>query len=128
MSMIIMQAPSGASEALRHAVELVNRDLDGILAKLDTGEQNRLWEEWRLFSTTQIEGRGREAQLIVGAEIPEGVRESLRDLDARVAQHLHSLNRGDRRQFWMLMRGAAEEQAEPAKQPKARFGGGSQAG
>lgn len=120
--MITMRTPDGASEALRHAVDLVNRDLEGILGKLDTHEQNRFWEEWKLFSNTQIEGRGREAQLIVGAEIPEGVRDGLRELDARVAQHLHPLNRGDRRHFWVLMRDLAEEQQEETKHPKARLG------
>jgi hypothetical protein len=37
--MVTLRAPDGASDDFQHAVDLFNRDLDGILAGLDPKQQ-----------------------------------------------------------------------------------------
>jgi hypothetical protein len=121
--MITLSAPSGASEALRHAVELVNRDLDGVLEKLDTKHQNLFWSDLGEYAQKQIAHEDRNAKLVAGDEVPELVRESLRDMDQKITTHVRNLSGPDRSHFWQMLNQAAERQAADTKSPKARFGG-----
>ncbi len=61
--MILVTAPEGKSEALRHAVELTNCDLDGLLDGLSTTEQNQFWSNLHGYALAEKQGRGRSAHL-----------------------------------------------------------------
>jgi hypothetical protein len=121
--MITISAPARASENLRHAIELLNHDLD-VQKNLDTHQQNQLWTELRQYAQSQMEGRGRNAPLIVSERISDAVRDILADLDRRMADHLHRLEERDHYEFWQLLHGVAEQQEQDTKSPKARHGGG----
>ena len=62
--MITLSAPSGASEPLAHAIELVNRDLDGLLDHLDTKQQNEFWANLHQFALAETRGEDRSARLM----------------------------------------------------------------
>lgn len=123
--MVTFRAPSGVSEELRHAVELVNRDLDGLLDELDTHEQGEFWSNLHQYAQAQTEGKGRRARLVASpGKVGEAVREALEMADGKIAAHLESVDRADCERFWQMLYEAAEEQAHETKHPKARHGGG----
>ena len=126
--MVTFRAPSGASEQLAHAIELVNRDLDGLIDHLDLKRQNEFWTELHQFALAETQGKGRNAHLIVAEHINPKVREALELFDEKVATHLAGASRADREQFWRMLHDVSEEQARESKQPKAKHGGGAYAG
>jgi hypothetical protein len=121
--MVNMSAPSGASEALRHAVDLTNRNLDGLLEKLSTGEQHAFWTDLRHYALAEMRHEGRNARLIASEHLNEPVREALEMIDAKIAQHLENASPADTAQFWELLHSAADIQEGATRQPKARHGG-----
>jgi len=116
-------APSGASGPLVHALELSGREIDNILKKLDTSDQNLFWSEVQRFAAAQI-GHKASVPLVAGEHIPELVRQALRDLETQLAKARHGLTVADRDPFWETLRDAAAEQAGEAR-PKVRAGGGT---
>ena len=122
--MITLSAPSGASEPLAHAIELVNRDLDGLLDHLDTKQQNEFWTNLHQFSLKETEGAGRDAHLIAADRVNTSVREALEMADEKFATHLRNVSKEDRDQFWRMLHEVAEQQIRDTKHPKARHGGG----
>jgi hypothetical protein len=124
--MTILQAPSSASEKLAHAVELINRDLDGILERLETKQQNEFWRILRGFALAETRGEGRDAGLIAAERVNASVREALQMADEKIAAHLEGARLEERAQFWQMLHDAAEQEAESTKQPKARHGGGGE--
>jgi hypothetical protein len=123
--MITLRAPSGASEQLAHAVELFNRDLDGILANLDTKQQNEFWMNLHGFALAETRGAERNAQLIADDRVNASVREALEMVDEKIAKHVAKLGNRDRERFWQMLHDASEQEQEATKSPKARHGGGS---
>jgi len=117
-------APSGASEPLRHAVEMTDRDVDELLTKLDTSDQNLFWGEVERYAASQI-GQRANVPLAAGEHIPELVREALRDVEMRMLKHFRGVSAADRDQFWRTLQNAAGEQAAQTRRPKARAGGGT---
>src|SRR4051794_4923274 len=83
--MITLRAPSGASEQLAHAIELVNRDFDGFLDHLDTKQQNEFWGNLHQFALAETRGEGRNAGLIADDRVNTAVRESLQMADEKFA-------------------------------------------
>jgi hypothetical protein len=124
--MIILRAPSGASEQLAHAIELVNRDLDGSLDHLDTEQQNEFWTNLHQFALGETRREGRNAHLIAAERVNSAVRVALEIADEKIALHLANMGKEDREQFWRMLHEAAEQQARDTKQPKARHGGGGE--
>jgi hypothetical protein len=122
--MITLRAPSGASEQLAHAIELVNRDFDGFLDHLDTRQQNEFWENLHQFALAETRGEGRNAGLIADDRVNKAVREALQMADEKFAVHLAGVGKQDREQFWRMVHEAAEQQIRDTKHPKARHGGG----
>ena len=122
--MLTLRAPSGASEELAHAIELVNRDLDGSLDHLDTKQQNEFWTNLHQFALAEARGEGRNARLIAAEHVNTSVREALQMTDEKFALHLANVNQNDRNQFWRMLHEAAEQQIRDTKHPKARHGGG----
>ena len=94
--MIILRAPSGASEQLSHAIELVNRDLDGSLDHLDTEQQNEFWTNLHQFALGETRGDGRNARLIAAERVNTAVREALEMTDEKIALHLANVGTDDR--------------------------------
>jgi hypothetical protein len=121
--MVTFRAPSGASEQLAHAIELVNRDLDGLLDHLDLKRQNEFWTDLHQFALAETQGKGRNAHLIAAEHINPKVREALELFDEKVETHLASATPADREQFWQMLHDVSEEQARESKQPKAKHGG-----
>lgn len=117
-------APSGASEPLAHMVEIADRDLDELLKKLDTSDQNLFWSEVERYAASQI-GHRANVPLVAGEHIPELVREALRDMEMRLLKHLRGVSAADRDQFWRTLQNTAVEQAAQTRRPKARAGGGT---
>ena len=124
--MITLRAPSGASEQLAHAIELVNRDLDGSLDHLDTEQQNEFWTNLHQFALAETRGEGRNARLIAAERVNTAVREALEMTDEKIALHLAKVGKDDRERFWRMLHEAAEQQIRDTKSPKARHGGGGQ--
>ena len=124
--MLTLRAPSGASEELAHAIELVNRDLDGSLDHLDTKQQNEFWTNLHQFALAETRGEGRNARLIAAEHVNTSVREALQMTDEKLALHLAKVNQNDRDQFWRMLHQAAEQQIRDTKHPKARHGGGGE--
>jgi hypothetical protein len=122
--MIILRAPSGASEQLAHVIELVNRDLDGSLDHLDTEQQNEFWTNLHQFALAETRGEGRNARLIAAERVNSAVREALEMTDEKIALHLANVGKDDHDQFWRMLHDASEQQIRDTKQPKARHGGG----
>ena len=122
--MITLRAPSGASEQLAHAIELVNRDLDGSLDHLDTEQQNEFWTNLHQFALAETRGDGRNARLIAAERVNTAVREALEMADEKIALHLANVGKKDRDQFWRMLHEAAEQQIRDTKHPKARHGRG----
>jgi hypothetical protein len=123
--MITLRAPTDVSEALRHAIELVNRDLDEFLDDLDRNQQNQFWSNLHQYALAQTQHKGRDAHLIAAPEVDEGVREALEMADERITDHLESLARADAERFWQVLHEASEEQAHAMpERPKGRHGGG----
>jgi hypothetical protein len=122
--MIILSAPSGASEQLAHAIELVNRDLDALLSHLDTRQQNEFWTDLHQFALAETRGEGRNAELISADHVNTSVREALQMTDEKIAAHLANASKDDRARFWQMLHDAAEQQVNDTKHPKARHGGG----
>ena len=124
--MLTLRAPSGASEQLAHAIELVNRDFDGSLDHLDTEQQNEFWTNLHQFALAETRGEGRNAHLIAAERVNSAVREALEMADEKIALHLAKMGKEDREQFWRMLHDAAEQQVRGTKQPKARHGGGGE--
>ncbi len=124
--MNILQAASGASEPLAHAIELINRDLDGLIDRLDTHRQNEFWTELRQYALMQTQNPEKRGNLIVADHVNAAVRESLQMADEKLTTHLRDLPDGDRARVWQVLHDAAEEQIRQTKHPKARHGGGGQ--
>jgi hypothetical protein len=122
--MITLSAPSGASEPLAHAIELVNRDLDGVLEHLDTEQQIEFWTNLHQFALAETRGEGRTAHLIAAERVNTAVREALAMADEKFALHLVTTSKEDRDRFWRMLHEAAEQQIRDTKSPKARHGGG----
>jgi hypothetical protein len=124
--MITFRAPSGASQRLAHAIELVNRDLDGSLDHLDTKQQNEFWRNLHQFALGETRGEGPNARLISAEHVNASVRKALEMFDEKVALHMAGAGKEDRAQFWRMLHDAAEQQIQDTKQPKARHGGGGE--
>jgi hypothetical protein len=124
--MITLRAPSGASEQLAHAIELVNRDLDGSLDHLDTEQQYEFWTNLHQFALGETRGEGRNARLIAAERVNAAVREALEMADEKIALHLANVGKDDGEQFWRMLHEAAELQIRDTKQQKARHGGGGE--
>lgn len=123
--MITLRAPDGASEQLAHAVELFNRDLDGILANLDTKQQNEFWMNLHGFALAQLRGAEQSAQLIADDRVNATVRDTLQMVDEKIANHTGRLGKRDGERFCQMLRDAGERELEATKSPKARHGGGA---
>lgn len=121
--MITLRVPDGASGQLAHVVELFNRDLDGLLANLDTKQQHEFWTNLHQFALAETEGRGRNAGLIASEHVNPAVREALEMADEKLEKHLIRMEPRDREQFWQMVHDSTEQQARDTKQPKARHGG-----
>jgi hypothetical protein len=124
--MITLRAPAGASQQIAHAIELVNRDLDGSLDHLDTKQQHEFWTNLHQFALGETRGEGRNARLIAAERMNTSVREALEMFDEKVALHLAGASGDDRAQFWRMLHDVAEQQIRDTKQPKARHGGGGE--
>ena len=124
--MITLRAPSGASEQLAHAIELINRDLDGSLDHLNTRQQNEFWTNLHQYALAEMRGEGRNAGLIADEQVNTAVRDALQMLDEKVALHLANAGKDDRDHFWRMLHEAAEQQIRDTKHPKARHGGGGE--
>jgi hypothetical protein len=124
--MITLRAPSGASQQLAHAVELFNRDLNGILDKFDTKQQNEFWTNLHGFALSETRGESRNAALIADDRVNTAVREALQLADEKIAGRLHNAGKQDRAEFWQMLHDAAEREVEATKHPKARHGGSGQ--
>lgn len=125
--MLILRAPSGASEPFAHAIELINRDLDGLLEGLDTHRQNEFWTDLRGYALKQSEDPASNTRLIASDHVNTAVREALEMADEKISTHLRALpNHEDRARIWQMLHQAAEQQIEDTKHPKARHGGGGQ--
>jgi len=124
--MIIVRAPSGASEQLAHAIELVNRDLDGSLDHLDTKQQNEFWTNLHGFALAETRGEGLNAGLIAAEHVNADVREALQLADEKIALHLAHVGKDDSNRFWRMIHEAAEQEIRDTKHPKARHGGGGE--
>jgi hypothetical protein len=120
----ILRAPSGASEELRHAVELVNRDLEGFFDDLDRHQQSQFWANLHQYALAQTQHKGRSAHLIASPEIDEAVREALEMADERLTDHLERVTGPDQERFWQILHETAEEQAHETPQSRGRPGGG----
>jgi len=123
--MITLRTPDGASQQLAHAVELFNRDLDGILSSLDTKQQNEFWMNLHGYALAEMSGSVQNAQLIADDRVNQEVRVSLQMADEKIAKHAAHLGRRDRERFWEMLRAAGERELEATKSPKARHGGGN---
>lgn len=125
--MIILRASSGASEPLAHAIELIDRDLEGLLEGLDTHRQNEFWTDLHRYALTQIQGQqGNDARLIVSDHVNRAVRQALETADENIVTHLRDTDAGSRARFWQMLHDVAEQQIQDTKHPKARHGGGGQ--
>ncbi len=121
--MITLSAPSGASEALRHAVDLVNRDLENLLEDLDTHQQFQFWSNLHQYALAQTEGKGQRAHLIASAErVDAAAREALELADEKLTEHLEPLSRPDCERFWRMLHSTAEEQVEMTGHTRMRPG------
>jgi hypothetical protein len=122
--MVTFRAPSGASEGLRHAVELVNRDLNGLLDALDTRQQGQFWDNLHGYALMHAEHKKRSAHLIASAaKVDHGAREALELADEKIAKHLEGLSGIERDGFWRMLHEFAAQQEEATRHPKARHGG-----
>lgn len=124
--MITLRAPSGASQELAHAIELVNRDLGDLLAELDTEQQNEFWSNLHQFALAETHKGGRKARLIAAGRVNTEVREALQLLDDKIASHLAGAGTSDRQAFWRMVHDVSEQQARDTKQTKARHGRGGE--
>jgi hypothetical protein len=115
--MLILRAPSGASERLAHAIELINRDLGDLVAPLDRRQQTEFWSD--------LDRYAQEEQLVVSAHVNTAVREALDMADEKLTTHLRAIHDDERSRVRQMLHEACEEQLRQTKQPKARHGGGS---
>jgi len=123
--MITFATPSGASEALRHAVGLVNRDLAGLLDDLDTHQQFQFWSNLHQYALAQTEGKSHSAHLIASAErVDAAAREALELADEKFSEHLEPLRATDRSRFWQMIHEFSEQQAGMTGHTRVRSGGG----
>lgn len=121
--MITFRAPSGASEALGHAVDLVNRDLEGMLDGLDTHQQFQFWSNLHQYALAQSEHKGQRAHLIASAErVDAAAREALELADEKFIEHLEPLSGPECDRFWHILHAVAEEQVEMTGHTSARPG------
>ncbi|HLH15690.1 MAG TPA: hypothetical protein VKX45_00645 [Bryobacteraceae bacterium] len=122
--MVTFRAPSGASEGLRHVVDLANRDLQGLLNDLDTHQQGQFWENLHGYALARAEHRIPVPHLIASPErVDRAVREALELADEKFAGHLEALSGPDRERFWRMLHEHAEQQQATTRHPKARHGG-----
>ncbi len=121
--MITFRAPSGASEALRHAIDLVNRDLEGLLDSLDTHQQYQFWSNLHQYALAQSERKKHRPNLIASGErVDASAREALELADERFIEHLDPLSGADSDRFWHILHAVAEDQAEMTGHTSARPG------
>ena len=117
----MLQAPSGASEELRHAVELVNRDLDGLLEGLDTHQQAQFWENLHHYALAHVRHKRRNPHLVASPEkVDAAVREALELADEKFIAHLEGLAGLDHDRFWRMLHEVAERQEEATEHSRAR--------
>ena len=123
--MLFLRAPSGASESLAHAIELINRDLDTFVGNLDTAQQNEFWTELHQYALKQCQNPGGNARLVSSDRVNTAVREALEMTDEKLSTHLRDVaDEDDRLRAWQMLHDASETQIRQTKQPKARHGGG----
>jgi hypothetical protein len=115
--MLILRAPSGASERLAHAIELINRDLGDLVARLDKHQQAEFWSD--------LDRYAQEEQLVVSEHVNTAVREALDIADEKLTTHLRPIDDDERSRVRQMLHEACEQQLRQTKQPKARHGGGS---
>jgi hypothetical protein len=121
--MVTIRVPAGASEELRHAIELVSRDLEALFEDLDNHQQSLFWSNLHQYALAQTQHKGRSAHLIASPDkLDEAVREALEMVDEKLADHLEELSKGDTDHFWETLHETAEEEAHASHQPKGRRG------
>jgi len=125
--MLILRAPSGASDSLAHAIELINRDLDGITDHLDKLRQHEFWSNLHQFALAETKNAGPKAKLVAADHVNAAVRKALEMADEKISSHLREVDSAsDRSRLWQMLHEAAEEQMRETKQPKAGHGGGGE--
>jgi hypothetical protein len=122
--MVTFRAPEDASGELRHAADLVNRDLESLLEHLARHQQHQFWSNLHQYALGQIQHKGRSAHLIADDRVDAAARQALELTDERFTDHLEHLSADDCDRFWRTVHEVAEEQARETGQPIARRGGG----
>jgi hypothetical protein len=123
-AMITFRPPAGASDELRHAIDLVNRDLDALFEDLDTHQQSLFWSNLHQYALAQTQHKGRSAHLVASPDkLDEAVREALEMMDEKFTDHLEELTKGDLDGFWQALHEVAEEQAHAMPHARGRKGG-----
>jgi hypothetical protein len=123
--MVTLRAPSGASEELRHAIELVSRDLVEIFEDLDNQQQSLFWSNLHQYALAQTQHKGQSAHPVASPEkLDEAVREALEIMDERFTDHLEELTKADIDGFWQALHDVSEEEAHETQLPKGRPGKG----
>jgi hypothetical protein len=121
--MVTFRVPAGASDELRHAIELVSRDLEALFEDLDNHQQSLFWSNLHQYALAQTQHKGRSAHLIASPDkLDEAVREALEMMDEKFTEHLDGLTKSDTEHFWQTLHEAAEEEAHASHQPKGRRG------
>jgi len=124
-AMATLRVPAGASDKLRHAIDLVSRDLEELFEDLDNHQQSLFWSNLHQYALAQTQHKGRSAHLIASADrLDEAVREALEMMDEKFTDHLEDLTKADSEAFWQALHDAAEEEAHEPELPKGRAGKG----
>lgn len=113
--------PADTPQAVRHVLDLLEREIAGWFENLNTREQNQFWEELRGYAQGRREHPDSRVPLIGAGPVEESVRRDLELLDASVARHLRNLDDLEQVRLWKLIEDLSRAQAEQTRQAAGGF-------
>ena len=90
-------------DPVRHALDVIGREIDRQLAGLNTKEQNEFWTQIHGYALVRTREKARPP-LIASAHVEESVRRALQLIDGHIRTHTAQLDAARRVEYWRLHR------------------------
>ena len=103
------------TDAVRHALGVIETEINQQLAELNTKEQSEFWTELHGYALARTNEKARPP-LIAVDHLEESVRRSLELVDEHIRTHTETLSTGDQHRFWEILHDQAQRMIEETKQ------------
>jgi hypothetical protein len=109
----------GVSEPVRHALEIVGREIDRQIASLTTEQHAEFRHQLHGYGLIRVKRKAR-LPLAAADHLAEPIRRALDTIDSHIHSHIERLNEPDRQRFWEVL----HEQTERMAERRVRTAGG----